>query len=106
MGSCRRCQQQWPVPTGCSESDFPALQSQARGAGVTKSVAAKLAAMGESPEEIARREELLEKLSDCMEVDIRSFLVPQLPLAQSQEVEVEGIFSYRLHKANAAEKKS
>ena len=106
MGCCKRCQQQWPALTGGSERGLPALPSQAREAGITKSVAAKLANMGGSAEEIAKREELIEKLSDCMEVDIKSFLVPQLPLAQSQEVEAEGIFSYRLHKANAAEKKS
>ena len=106
MGCCKRCQQQWPASTGGSERGHPALPSQAREAGITKSVAAKLANMGGSAEEIARREELLEKLSDCMEVDIRSFLAPQLPLALSQEVEAEGSFSYRFHRANAAEKKA
>ena len=41
-----------------------------------------------------------------MDFDLKSHLAPLLPVVATQEVAAEGVFSNRLNKANAAEKKA
>ena len=59
-----------------------------------------------TPEEVAKRDDLIKQLSGIMEVDVKTHLAPLLPAAVSQEVAAEAEFSNRLNKANAAEKKA